>query len=621
MANVANLTVRIGAEIGGLIKGVSNAGKQLDAMGDRLTSVGKTLSTRLTAPIVAFAGLSVSAFGKQEQAERKLAAAIRATGGAVDSNMDRFKSFATEMQRLTVVGDETTLALLQVATSSGLSAVQAERAARNAISMQSAFGTSAEAAIRMTAALEQGDATMLRRYIPALRGVTDNTEAVSVAQRVLAESFDIAKEEAKTSTGQITQLRNAFGDFMESVGSVIAEAITPFILRLTALAERLQTIDREIMKQAVLFGALAAAIGPATIALGLMAKAIAVILSPIMLKIAALAALASGINYVAVNAEAFAERFQYYFAIAKNAVLDSVSSSIQALGRLVAFVDAVAGASLIGFGATISNMKSELSDPDGFTQFGSYMDSVTATIGKARVMMMDFIATLNLFPNVDETAQGFDRATISAIKFGTTAPNMLSKVGDSLAAIKAKSDDFTMSAVNMGEALQTQVTTAIQSFTTTLGNAFTGDAGAEGFFNNILLIVADFGTQLGKALIAAGVAALAFKTLLANPFAAIAAGAALVATSAIVRNKLLEGPSTSVNDALITSRGDVIKFHPDDNILAMKDFGNLQPSPVAVNTNSMDESMLMKAFSSISWELRGDKLYTVSQRGGLRYER
>ena len=35
------------------------------------------------------------------------------------------------------------------------------------------------------------------------------------------------------------------------------------------------------------------------------------------------------------------------------------------------------------------------------------------------------------------------------------------------------------------------------------------------------------------------------------------------------------GSVFGVNDAMVTSRGDVVKFHPDDNILAMKDFSNM----------------------------------------------
>jgi len=55
--------------------------------------------------------------------------------------------------------------------------------------------------------------------------------------------------------------------------------------------------------------------------------------------------------------------------------------------------------------------------------------------------------------------------------------------------------------------------------------------------------VANFADSLGKALIAAGVAGIAFKKLFANPFLAVAAGAALVAAAAVVRAKLKAGVS------------------------------------------------------------------------------
>lgn len=43
------------------------------------------------------------------------------------------------------------------------------------------------------------------------------------------------------------------------------------------------------------------------------------------------------------------------------------------------------------------------------------------------------------------------------------------------------------------------------------------------------------------------------------------------------------GGYSSVNDALITSKGDVIQFHPDDNILAFKDGSKLQGKGVVIN--------------------------------------
>lgn len=57
--------------------------------------------------------------------------------------------------------------------------------------------------------------------------------------------------------------------------------------------------------------------------------------------------------------------------------------------------------------------------------------------------------------------------------------------------------------------------------------------------------------------------------------------AMLVSGGSFGIGKLLFGSVGSiigVNDALVRSDGSVVQFHPDDDILAMKDFGNLQPS-------------------------------------------
>ncbi|KKK67708.1 hypothetical protein LCGC14_2951370, partial [marine sediment metagenome] len=65
----------------------------------------------------------------------------------------------------------------------------AARAAENAIALSAAFGINASSAIRYTAALEEGDTTMLNRYIPTLRQIKDDSERVAAAQRILADGL------------------------------------------------------------------------------------------------------------------------------------------------------------------------------------------------------------------------------------------------------------------------------------------------------------------------------------------------------------------------------------------------------------------------------------------------
>lgn len=155
----------------------------------------------------------------------------------------------------------------------------------------------------------------------------------------------------------------------------------------------------------------------------------------------------------------------------------------------------------------------------------------------------------------------------------------LKKVKGNTDVTKAALGEMTQKARIMGQAFQSTVTNAIVSFGETLGNVLAGKTGAEGFFNSLLLVVLDFANKFGKLLVASGVAAQAFKKLLADPVAAIIAGGALIALTAAIRGLLTSGPQTeSVNDALIKSDGSVVKFHPDDNILAMKDFSGLAMS-------------------------------------------
>jgi hypothetical protein len=435
MASAATLKVDFLGDLNDLTKKFRSATTQMESFANRINRIGKQMSVALTAPITAFAGVSVRAFAKQEDAERKLASAIRATGGEVDANMARFTAFATEMQRLTVVGDETTLGLLQLATAQGLSADASERAVRNAIAMQSAFNVGAESAIRMTAALEQGDATMLRRYIPALRGVTDEAEMLAKAHEILSGAFEIAQDEALTFGGQVAQLRNAFGDFQEQVGAVIAKGLGPFVRRAQLMVEQLQAMDEATLKARVQMGLFVAAIGPALIVFSKLATAFLALMTPLTAKIALFAALGAGIVVVYQNAQQLSERFVYYFSVAKDAVLGMVASALEALGRLVSYVDAVAGAALLGLGASVGGLRDEMDRPE-FTEFVGFLEAmgnVASGVGAKFTAMWDSIlervdpgvkAMSDMATETERFASGIERATVAGQTFSGSMANI-----------------------------------------------------------------------------------------------------------------------------------------------------------------------------------------------------
>jgi hypothetical protein len=313
---VAELVARLGLDNSNFVSGVDSSLKKFESFGSKMTSLGKDLSLKVTAPLMAIGAAALYAFSQQESAEMKLRAALMANGREVDSLFASYSEFATEMQKVTIVGDETTLKLLQLAETYGITGKSAERAAKNAIAMQAAFGINAESAIKLTSALEQGDTAMLTRYIPSLKSVEGESAKVALAQEILAKSFDVAKAEAQTASGQITQLKNSFGDLLEQFGKIISEAILPFVANLKVVVERLQGMSEAKKRLIVVIAAFAAAIGPVLIGLGFFATTIlpamitgfTILTGPIGLVIAAIAALAAAFIYVRANWEAIKER-------------------------------------------------------------------------------------------------------------------------------------------------------------------------------------------------------------------------------------------------------------------------------------------------------------------------
>lgn len=251
-----------------LDKSIASVGKKMRKLGTNLTAAGKKLSIGLTAPIAAFGAVSVKAFVAQEKAENALRAALQASGQEVDSNFNKLKRMASEIQKVTTVGDEMSLSLMQQATSMGLSADQLDEATRGAIGLSKAFNLDLKMAMRASTAALQGQTEMLTRYIPELKNIEDPAERVALVHAKMAEGFNLATEEANTTSGQMDQLNNAFGDLQEQIGAIVAEYLTPLIEKLRSVVARLQEADPAMLRLGVQIAAIAAALGPLLIVLG-----------------------------------------------------------------------------------------------------------------------------------------------------------------------------------------------------------------------------------------------------------------------------------------------------------------------------------------------------------------
>jgi hypothetical protein len=208
------------------------------------------------AGLTALVVISTRAAMQQEEAEMRLSAALKSTGNEVDANMQRFKGFASQLQKLTVVGDETTLAAMQMGITMGIPIEKIEEATKAAIGLSRAYQLDLNMAMRGVSLAMAGEFMLFNRYIPTLRAANSETEKAAAYQKAVAEAMIFAQEETKTVRGAWEQFKNAIGDVTEILGNPFAKALKKLTkyyednsASIDAWAEKVaENIDKALLK-------------------------------------------------------------------------------------------------------------------------------------------------------------------------------------------------------------------------------------------------------------------------------------------------------------------------------------------------------------------------------------
>lgn len=185
--------------------------------GVELLGRGLQAAQRAYAELAQFVSEAVDLANAQELAERRLATALQLRGQFTDETNQGLRDFASELQAVTVVGDEVTLALQAQLLALGVTTEELREATRASIGLSSALGVDLQSAGRLVARVLQGDISALTRYGIRAASVTD-------AMRQLSSLFALAQAEAETFGGRVRQLSNAWGDFLETIGRVFTQS-------------------------------------------------------------------------------------------------------------------------------------------------------------------------------------------------------------------------------------------------------------------------------------------------------------------------------------------------------------------------------------------------------------
>jgi hypothetical protein len=235
MATIGTIITKLKADTGGYEKGMRRAGRSTKAF-------HKTAS-RLKALLITGLGFyammrtmrkAVTLFGRQEMAEKKVAAGLRVIGKHSVGAVKDLKQFASEIQALTLHGDEAVLELMAMGATMGkLSGRDLKRATRAAIGLSEAYGIELVGAMRLVARASVGDTATLKRYGITLDATLTPQQKFNELLKIGAANFALAEKAAETMTGRIQQAKNAWGDYLESLGKaglrVGLDILTPTI--------------------------------------------------------------------------------------------------------------------------------------------------------------------------------------------------------------------------------------------------------------------------------------------------------------------------------------------------------------------------------------------------------
>ena len=342
---------KLGAVAGDQGKSITDS---MDKLSAGMVAAGSALTKSVTLPVVAAGTAMFAAFTKQEDAEARLRAAIKATGGVAGVSADHIFDLASSLQETTTFGDEATIAAAgllltfkDISNAAGDGNDVFDRTIKVGQDLAAFMGTDLDSAMMQLGMAINNPAEGLGRLTRSginfsdeqkdmIKQMVETGDTLGAQKAILAEVESqfggTAETMAQTSSGQIKQALNSLGDAAEDFGEIIAKTVDRVAQFLRRLGERFQALSPETKEMIVTVAAIAAAIGPLLVVggklIGMASSLIKVVLllnkaflmNPIGLVVAALVALGVLLFLAYQRFEGFREVVDKAFNVIKDVI-------------------------------------------------------------------------------------------------------------------------------------------------------------------------------------------------------------------------------------------------------------------------------------------------------------
>lgn len=259
---------------------------------------------------------------EQEKAVTALNASLTNTGTYSAQFSQALQDNASALQKLTIYEDEAILSGTALMQNIGnMSADVLPKAQKAALGLAAAYGMSLETAFQMVGKAAAGNTALLGRYGIVLDESLTQTEKFAKVLEIGAGKFGLAEAAAKTTAGQLEQLKNAVGDMYEIIGAAlipvmqgfvaILKPVVDWISRLTATQRTLLvvlplTIAAWLKMQKIFTGLIIAqgSIKAAFVSIGIAIKAMTATVSPVTMILTAATAAFTAYTFITNKAKA-----------------------------------------------------------------------------------------------------------------------------------------------------------------------------------------------------------------------------------------------------------------------------------------------------------------------------
>lgn len=520
MASLLDMTVRFGADTAQYKRALKKTKQDTDQWSGQITNAMKNLSGVIAGAfsvgaVVDFGRQAVQAYNESAQAEAKLLTALKGREGA----MERLKAVAGELQKKTLFDDDATVQAMAFLAQLRLT----ENEIRTIIPLVQDFAQAQNMelgeAAKLVAKSIGSSTNALKRYGVEIEGAVGSSDRLTSAVDALNKMVGgQAVAAAEAGTGAVTQLNNAWGDFMENIGSHIVPGLNTLG---KAGNEALTFMSSEKLGFMMKFAWLVAGIKPSLEAMAVAVKD----------------------SFQATNllaAKSTEELKKERDALKE--LLDSWTDQTEARKESVKQYEAL---NLEIAKRTIATINE--------TNAIEAQKKAEAALNAQRLRERNAgTSGISIRPGYD--TEGLQIAN-------PITPGLIEEVsinGDKFnKELKDWQNDLARQLESVNSMIEGAMADIAATFAEGLGNAIvTGDW--KNLFKSILAVVADFMSQLGKALMAMGVAQIVAKKAISsfNGYAMIGAAAALlVAAGALkaVMDKGMDEPRKFASGGIVSS--------------------------------------------------------------------